>query len=155
FAESLGAAAAQPVYLATARPDDSETAKRIARHQLDRPAHWTTVEAPLEIAHAVEANRDRDFILLDCLTLWLSNLCFEHRAESEACIERAAGAELARIAAVKSAAHIAIVTNEVGCGIVPDSPVARFFRDLQGRMNQHAAALATQVFHVVAGIPVR
>jgi len=134
------------------RAEDPEMEARVARHRRDRPSHWITVEEPLDIAGAVECHRDADCILVDCLTLWLSNLCWEYRADSSP-IERIALEQLARVAFVP-AAQVVLVTNEVGYGIVPESPVARFFRDLQGRMNQEAARIAGEVVQVVAGIPV-
>lgn len=154
FAQSLGANAEHAVYIATLRPEDAEMEARVAQHRRDRPAHWITVEEQLDIASAVEKQSAcRDFILVDCLTLWLSNLCWEHRADGETAIEAAALGQLARIARAQ-APRIVLVSNEVGYGIVPESPVARFFRDLQGRVNQEAARIAGEVVQVIAGIPV-
>jgi adenosylcobinamide kinase/adenosylcobinamide-phosphate guanylyltransferase len=173
FAQSLGANARRAFYIATARAEDAEMEARIAEHRHQRPAHcaemeariaehrhqrpahWCTIEAPLDIAGAVEHCRGTcDFVLLDCLTVWLSNFCWEHRSESERDIETAALAEVALVAPIAIETHVVIVTNEVGCGIVPETPLGRFFRDLQGRINQEAARLADQVILVVAGIPV-
>jgi adenosylcobinamide kinase / adenosylcobinamide-phosphate guanylyltransferase len=152
FAQSLGTDFSHVVYVAPLRAEDPEMEARVAQHRRDRPAHWITVEEPLEIASAVERHRDADCILVDCLTLWLSNLCWEYRAENGS-IEGVAMAQIARVAVVP-AARVVLVTNEVGYGIVPESPVARFFRDLQGRVNQEAARIAREVIQVVAGIPV-
>lgn len=155
FAQSLCTAAGPVVYLATARVEDAEMAARIARHRLDRPAHWTTVEEPLEIAGAVERHTGHcDFLLLDCLTVWLSNLCWAHREDGEEIVQTAAFHELALVAAAAVASHVVLVTNEVGCGLVPESPLGRSFRDLHGWVNQEAARSADWVYHVVAGIPV-
>jgi adenosylcobinamide kinase/adenosylcobinamide-phosphate guanylyltransferase len=155
FAESLGLGAQHVVYLATARCEDAEMAARIARHRADRPAYWVVIEEPLEIASAVERHASEcSFLLLDCLTLWLSNFCWEHRGMAEAGIHSAALREVARVAKAANASHVVLVTNEVGCGLVPESPLGRFFRDLQGWVNQDAARLADWVHHVVAGIPV-
>ncbi|HLH18702.1 MAG TPA: bifunctional adenosylcobinamide kinase/adenosylcobinamide-phosphate guanylyltransferase [Bryobacteraceae bacterium] len=154
FAENLGREASRPVYIATARPEDAEMAARIARHRQDRPAHWVTVEEPLEIAAALESQaHGSDFLLLDCLTLWLSNLCAAHAQEGD-CLESAARAEIARLALASAGTHLVLVTNEVGSGIVPESRIARLFRDLQGRVNQEAARAADSVWLLVAGIPV-
>lgn len=154
FAQSLGATAGRAFYVATARAEDAEMEARIAEHRRQRPAHWCTVEAPLEIANAIERHRSEcDFLLLDCLTVWLSNHCWQRRDKPEGEIETAALAEVARLAATVTEAHVVIVTNEVGCGLVPETPLGRFFRDLQGRINQEAARLADQVILVVAGIP--
>src|SRR5579883_1950193 len=123
-------------------------------HRPDRPAHWVTVEEPLEIAAALESQaHGSDFLLLDCLTLWLSNLCAAHAQEGD-CLESAARAEIARLALASAGTHLVLVTNEVGSGIVPESRIARLFRDLQGRVNQEAARAADSVWLLVAGIPV-
>jgi adenosylcobinamide kinase/adenosylcobinamide-phosphate guanylyltransferase len=155
FAQSLGCSAERPLYIATARAEDAEFEARIARHRADRGPRWQTVEAPLEIAAAVAAAlRAHDFVLLDCLTLWLSNLCWERRDHAEPEIETAAIAEIARAAGAATGGDVVLVTNELGCGLVPESPVGRLFRDLQGRVNQEAARAADRVYHVVAGIAV-
>ena len=155
FAQSLCSQSARVVYLATSRAEDSEMAERIRRHRADRPATWITVEEPLAIAAAVEREAANcDIVLLDCLTLWLSNFCWEHRDTPQADLEIAVRAEMASLAATAAASHVVAVTNEVGCGLVPDSPVGRLFRDLQGFLNQQVACAADWVYHVVAGIPV-
>jgi adenosylcobinamide kinase / adenosylcobinamide-phosphate guanylyltransferase len=155
FAQSLGTGAQRALYIATARAEDAEMEARIAEHRRMRPADWCTVEAPVEIAEAVERHRSQcDFLLLDCLTVWLSNFCWEHREKAEHDIETDSLTEIARVAGAAAEAHVVLVSNEVGCGLVPESPLGRFFRDLQGRVNQEAARLADQVFHVVAGIAV-
>lgn len=153
FAQSLCSNAPRVVYLATARAEDAEMAERIRLHQSRRPAHWVTCEEPLEIGIAVERNASAcDCLLLDCLTLWLSNFCQEHRADTQASIQGAALREVARLAAAAAAYHVVVVSNEVGCGLVPETPVGRFFRDLQGWVNQEAARLADSVYYMVAGI---
>ncbi len=155
FAQSLGVNSKKPAFIATARSDDAEMAARIAQHRLDRPAHWLTIEEPLEIAAALKRQASaRDFILLDCLTLWLSNFCWEHRELEQASVQSAALAEVARLTAASHAVHLVVVTNEVGCGPVPDSSLGRFFRDLQGWVNQDIARAADWVYQVVAGIPI-
>jgi adenosylcobinamide kinase/adenosylcobinamide-phosphate guanylyltransferase len=151
FAQTLGCEARMPVYIATSRAEDAEMEARIARHRAARPSQWITVEAPLAIADAVAAAVEADFVLLDCLTVWLSNFCWERRGNPESEIETAALAEVVRLGA--AAANLVVVTNEVGCGLVPDSALGRFFRDLQGWVNQEAARSADRVYHVVAGIP--
>jgi len=154
FAQSLGATARRAFYIATARREDAEMDARIAEHRRMRPAHWCTIEVPLDIGDAVERHRLQcDFLLLDCLTVWLSNFCWEHRARPERDIETAALTEVARTAATAAEAHVVLVSNEVGGGLVPETTLGRFFRDLQGRVNQEAARLADEVFLVVAGIP--
>jgi adenosylcobinamide kinase/adenosylcobinamide-phosphate guanylyltransferase len=146
-------------YIATARPgDDAEMQARIARHRADRPTDWQTVEAPLALAEAVEeASRQSAVVLVDCLTVWLSNLMFENRQAPAAETEAAALAEIDRMAAASRSAgrQVILVSNEVGWATVPDSPVARAFRDLQGIANQHAAQCADEVLLVVAGLAMK
>ena len=145
-------------YIATARAgDDTEMQARIARHA-DRPAEWQTVEAPLRLAEAVEeAAQSSAVVIVDCLTVWLSNLMFENRQAAAAETEAAALAEIDRIAAASRSGgrQVILVSNEVGSATVPESPVARAFRDLQGIVNQHAARYADEVLLVVAGLPVK
>lgn len=130
-------------------------AARVARHRTDRPAHWVTVEEPLEIASAVERHQaDCEFLLLDCLTLWLSNVCWAHRNDGVDSLHAYASREIARVTTVCTRAHLILVTNEIGCGLVPESALARTFRDLQGWVNQEAARSADWVYQVVAGIPI-
>lgn len=156
FAQSLCANGQRVVYVATARVDDEEMRARIARHRADRPGAWSTIEEPLAVADVVaRQSADADFILLDCLTVWLSNFCWEWRDRYPKDLESAAAEELRRLAGAAPGAHLIVVTNEVGCGIVPEHPVARLFRDLQGLANQQMARAAEAVYHVVAGIPVK
>jgi adenosyl cobinamide kinase/adenosyl cobinamide phosphate guanylyltransferase len=147
-AESLVAAHASPwIYVATAEACDAEMATRIAAHRARRDARWTTVEAPRDLAGALAAQAGRP-TLIDCLTLWLSNLMMGEAAiENE--IDRL-GAALAR-----AAAPVVLVANEVGGGIVPDNALARRFRDLQGELNRRMAAQADKVILMVAGLPLR
>jgi len=155
YAESLCAKAERVVYLATARAEDAEMAARIQHHRENRPAHWAVVEEPLEIGNAVEQHAGGcDILLLDCLTLWLGNLCWAQRENAGKHIQAVAFREVERLAAASIASNVVVVTNEVGCGLVPDTPLGRLFRDLQGRVNQEAARSADCVYHVVAGIPV-
>ena len=137
-----------PVYLATAGPArDREMADRVARHVSRRGDRWRTVEARLELAPAlVEASRPDTAILLDCATMWLSNLM-------EA--DRDADAAVAELSATLAGlpGPVVVVTNEVGHGIVPENALARAFRDAHGRMNQRLAAAMDHVVLVVAGRP--
>lgn len=145
-------AAHAATYIATAEPGDAEMAARIAAHraQRERTEHrgfWHTVEAPLDLATAIRehASPARP-ILVDCLTLWLSNLVLgkiDIDAETGH-LERALAA---------AAAPVVLVANEVGSGIVPDNALGRRFRDAQGILNQRIAALADRVVLVVAGLP--
>jgi adenosylcobinamide kinase/adenosylcobinamide-phosphate guanylyltransferase len=124
--------------------------QRIARHQQERGSEFTTFEEPIEIAALLEAEGARfEAILVDCLTLWLSNLLC---AGVSAIVDE--GHRLVR-AAVASPARVLLVTNEVGCGIVPENALARQFRDLAGELNQMAAAAADEVYWMVLGIPMK
>jgi len=155
MAQRLAAPAGRVSYVATAQAgDDPEMAARIARHRADRPGSWRTIEEPLALAAAVErAAKEADAILVDCLTLWLSNLFWEHRDTAPRQVEDAARNQLRRIAAAARQCHIILVSNELGCGTVPEAAVTRGFRDTQGLLNQWAAAAADRVILTVAGLP--
>ncbi|MFZ0608786.1 MAG: bifunctional adenosylcobinamide kinase/adenosylcobinamide-phosphate guanylyltransferase [Xanthobacteraceae bacterium] len=146
YAESLIAALPPPwTYIATAEAGDTEMAERIAAHRARRGPQWRTVEAPRNLAAPLAA-RERSPALVDCLTLWLSNLMLAN-ADIEA---EAVRLESAFDAA---AAPLVLVANEVGSGIVPETPLGRRFRDWQGMLNQRIAARADRVVLVVAGLP--
>jgi adenosylcobinamide kinase / adenosylcobinamide-phosphate guanylyltransferase len=146
FAEGLITAMPPPwIYVATAEPLDDEMAERIAAHRSRRGSSWRTIEAHRDLV-AVLAASDNKPLLVDCLTLWLSNLVLAE-ADIDGEIERLEKA----LAAVT--APTVLVANEVGYGIVPDYPLGRQFRDLQGLLNQRIAALAGRVVLVVAGLP--
>ncbi len=129
--------------------------ERIGRHRADRPSSWETVEEPLALAEAVEvAAREADVVLVDCLTLWLSNLFWEHRNSAPGCVEDVIRMQIRRIAGAAEFRHIILVSNEVGSGTVPEASVTRAFRDSQGLLNQWVAEAADEVIFVVAGLPV-
>ena len=155
LAQQLAAPAGRVSYVATAQAGhDTEMAARIERHRAGRPASWRTIEEPLALAAAVEcAANDADAILVDCLTLWLSNLFWEHRDGAAQQVEDAARSELQRIAAAAHRCHIILVSNELGCGTVPEAAVTRGFRDAQGLLNQWAAEAADEVILTIAGLP--
>lgn len=135
------------VYLATATAGDDEMRARIDHHRARRGAAWQTVEEPLALVEVLqrESRRDR-MILVDCLTLWLSNLMHAGRdAEAEG---RSLAAWLPQ-----APGPIVFVSNEIGLGLVPETPLGRAFRDAQGRLNQIIAAAAPNVAFVAAGIP--
>lgn len=148
YAEWLIATYPPPwVYVATAEARDDEMAERIATHKARRDAGWQTIEAPHELAGALEAAPAGGAVLIDCLTLWLSNLMegpFDIDAQTVRLQEVLAG----------RAGPTVLVSNEVGLGIVPDNALARRFRDLQGTLNQKLAAQAPRVVMMVAGLPV-
>ncbi len=146
-AESLLTALPPPwIYIATAEAGDAEMAERIAAHRTRRGAHWRTVDAPHDLAAALTGAESNAPVLVDCLTLWLSN-----RMLAGADID----AETAQLEAALAGrrAPVVLVSNEVGFGIVPDNALARRFRDLQGRLNQRMAARAGHVVLMVAGLP--
>jgi adenosylcobinamide kinase/adenosylcobinamide-phosphate guanylyltransferase len=206
LAQRLAEPAGRVTYIATAEAgDDPEMAARIARHRADRPGGWHTVEEPLALAGVVEQAADgSEAILVDCLTIWLSNLFWEHHEAAHGTVEdtgsndaprraearRQSGsfdptggmrstsrvrsrqakppvlpffssdrvedvvrAELARVAAAARRCHVILVSNELGCGTVPEPVVTRAFRDTQGLLNQWAAELADEVILTVAGLP--
>ena len=140
-------------YLATGQPADAEMAERIARHRGRRGADWQTVEEPLEVTETLFANDGRfGVLLLDCITLWLSNLLFH-------CPGGAAEA-LSRVVRLAESFHslktpLILVTNEVGMGIVPEHPLARSFRDLAGEANEMIAAGADEVYVTISGLPLK
>lgn len=135
-------------FIATATAGDEEMAERIRLHRAGRPAAWKTVDAPLELAQAVTAAPAGDFLVVDCLTLWVANLLGAGRAADE--LVRL-GTEAAGLLAVR---HAAVVTNEVGMGIVPDSALARTYRDALGAVNAQFAKRSTRVLLMVAGMAV-
>jgi len=135
------------IYVATAQPLDAEMEDRIARHRAERGARWQTVEAPLDLAGAI-ATRSRleNILLVDCLTLWASNLMF---AESD--LAQAISGLTSALA--NAPGKIVLVSNEVGLGIVPDNALARRFRDVAGEVNQAVAHCADSVIFVAASLP--
>lgn len=134
-------------YIATAQAFDDEMADRIALHQSRRDDRWTSWEAPLDLPAAIGAAAAKaDAILVDCLTLWLSNLML---AEADIVAATQALGE----AVAQCPVPIALVANEVGLGIVPDNALARRFRDEAGLLNQKMAALCDEVVLVTAGLP--
>ena len=152
FAENLVAESGlEKLYLATGRAFDGEMEERIARHRADRDEGWRTIEAPLDLVGALrrEVSPNR-MILVDCLTLWVTNLMLE---------ERDIAAEAAALASCLGQeglpGPVVLVSNEVGLGIVPDNAMARAFRDHAGRLHQEIAALAGAVFFVAAGLPMK
>jgi adenosylcobinamide kinase / adenosylcobinamide-phosphate guanylyltransferase len=146
YAETIITALPPPwIYAATAQALDAEMAARIGVHRARRGAGWTAVETPVDLAATLSAHAKAP-ILIDCLTLWLSNLMMAD-AQIDAEIDR-----LEQALAV-AGAPVVLVANEVGSGIVPDNALARRFRDLQGGLNQRIAAQADQVVLVVAGLP--
>ena len=149
------------VYVATAQVLDGEMSQRIAHHRARRPAHWGLVEAPLKLAAALRQHAAPDVCLIvDCLTLWLSNLLFAGEAATQ--VEAGLPVDCPRLSGEVQAlidalpqlpGHIIIVSNEVGWGLIPMAAVSRLFTDEQGRLNQRVAAVSERVTLVAAGLP--
>lgn len=133
-------------FLATAQAFDAEMEERIAAHRRERDASFVTIEEPLELARALGEHREFDAIVVDCLTLWISNLMLAGR---EVPVDDLIGAGRA------TPARVVLVTNEVGCGIVPENALARRFRDVAGWVNQRIAAEADEVYWMAFGIPLK
>jgi adenosylcobinamide kinase/adenosylcobinamide-phosphate guanylyltransferase len=146
YAETLVTALPGPwQYVATAQAFDDEMRERVQKHRARRAAGWETVEAPLDFCHSLATDRP---VLVDCLTLWLSNLLLgDHNIAAATAALEAALAE--------RAAPTVLVSNEVGLGIVPDNALSRRFRDEAGRLHQRLAARADAVLFMVAGLPMR
>lgn len=180
FAERLAAQAKRPViYIATAQIWDGEMAIRVKKHQAQRPSSWRLIEEPLNIRETLTQLKDEDgVILLDCVTLWLTNLLLAGQADltdhSDQTVPGVSSSSpnqnispscnpveselFAKVEAVAQLAQeikpkVIFVTNEVGQGIVPENPLARAYRDLAGRSNQLLARHAEHVYMVVAGLP--
>src|SRR5438552_5252582 len=148
YAEGLVMDCAPPwIYIATAEVHDGEMSAKIATHRNRRDGRWRTVEAPLDLPGAIAAHgNEEQAVLVDCLTLWLSNVMLAGRdliAEQQRLITALGDAS----------GPLVVVSNEVGLGIVPDNALAREFRDGQGRVNMQVAAMADRVVLIVAGLP--
>jgi len=146
LARRLGVESGRAVtFVATATPGDEEMAQRIARHRASRPADWTTVESPLVLSTVIREARAGDFVIVDCLTLWVSNLLGEG---STADVITALAQEAAREMAMRDGV---VVSNEVGLGIVPANALARTYRDALGAVNVVFAACSRRSLLMVAG----
>lgn len=156
-AENLAAASGLPVtVIATAEALDDEMKARISRHQEDRPAGWRTVETPVALAAALAREADEGrCVIVDCLTLWLSNLMADLADPAVADLPPALATERAAMLEILPTlrGEVLLVANEVGLGLVPDTPLGRVFRDEAGRLNQMVAAACARVTFVAAGLP--
>ena len=143
----------QVIYLATSEPaelyQDTEMAERISRHQSSRPSHWHLIEQPLAIAEAIDNAAANSCLLIDCLTLWLSNQMA--RSTDNTALDQA----LQTLSASVENTHceLIMVSNEVGQGIVPADPLSRLFRDYSGWMHQQLAQVCDRVILTTAGLP--
>ena len=139
------------IFIATGVAFDDEMKERIRRHQNERRPEWKTIEAPIKPGDAVQENSGKEaIILVDCLTFWINNLLMENLNSAEISDQ----ADLFIQNLLSAEGPVIVVSNEVGEGIVPESPLARRFRDLAGAVNQKMASCADQVIWMVAGIPV-
>lgn len=139
------------LFIATLEPLDAEMGKRVALHRAERGDGWDTREEPLELASLIGEIAGRyQAAVVDCLTLWLSNVMHSGKDVNKAIDELSASVEGA-----KRTMHLYVVSNEVGMGIVPENEVARAFRDYAGLLNQRIAAVADEVFLMASGIPVK
>lgn len=151
LAKAEAAGAEKRVFIATAVAFDAEMQERVRRHRAERGPAWTTFEVPLALPEALaEHGRPGRVVLVDCLTLWVSNLLLE--VEDSAAVEDRIAALVRAVAACRG--PVILVSNEVGLGVVPESRLGRQFRDLAGIANQSVAACAQEVILTVAGIPV-
>ena len=149
FAERMAMRAGEtPLYLATAQALDAEMLERVKLHQQQRQKRFATLEEPLALSKALRAAaKEQDVILVDCLTLWITNLLGAGQNVAEAVDE------LAAILPQIVNSRVILVSNEVGLGIVPDNAMARMFRDLSGSAHQRLADICTEVHFVIAGLP--
>ena len=148
LAQRLAVASGLPVTIVvTAEASDQEMEERIRRHQADRPDGWLTVEEPLDVERALAEVPAEHCVVVDCLTLWLTNLLFAGRTVAD--IEQ----EVGRLASalIERTGPVIVVSNEVGLGIVPGDPLSRSFRDIQGRCNQQFAGRFDRALFVAAG----
>lgn len=142
-------------FIATAQALDDDMAQRIARHRAERSPDWNTIEEPYQLDKALLQTADSSVVLVDCLTLFVSNwlLCEPDEAKCEAILKEIVDRFLATAKARSTT--VICVSNEVGLGVVPATAMGRSFRDLLGRVNQQFAEAATHVYLMVAGIPMR
>ncbi len=156
FAMELAKGYRRVTYLATARILDEEMAERVRRHKQIRPSSWQTIESPLEVDKKIlELESGTDLVLLDCLTLYITNLLLDdnQKEAKEAYIMEEMG-KICR-ASANATFDVIMVSNEVGLGIIPDNPLGRQFTDIAGIVNQKVAQHASEVYFLVAGIAKR
>ncbi len=159
FAESLAEKMSKRVaYIATAQGLDNEMKERIAEHRKRRPKYWKTFEETEQVAVIIERiNSSTDVVIIDCLTLLVSNLISDFQEEiskqHELFTKVLKEVDLIIKAVLKSEATVIIVSNEVGLGLVPANPIGRFYRDILGKANQSIASYSDQVYFMVSGIP--
>ncbi|MCK5708231.1 MAG: bifunctional adenosylcobinamide kinase/adenosylcobinamide-phosphate guanylyltransferase [Candidatus Aureabacteria bacterium] len=137
------------VFLATCKPADDEMRERVDKHKKERPKDWGTIEEEKEIASVIANSKADQTIIIDCLTLWISNLLMSGLTEQE--IKEKIGELIDALQ--KTYSTTILVSNEVGWGIVPENKIARMFRDIMGRLHQRIGCVSDEVYLVVSGIP--
>jgi adenosylcobinamide kinase / adenosylcobinamide-phosphate guanylyltransferase len=150
YAQALASGMDDVVFLATAQASDEEMHTKIQRHRRERPANWKTVEVPFELVEAIVEHNSSSFVIVDCLTTFVANWLVLKKASSEAIF--ACIADLAD-ALSRSNATVALVSNEVGSGVVPEFLSGREFRDILGQVNQKIARICDNVVLMIAGYP--
>ena len=159
LAEKIACERGPVTYIATARGDDEEMKARIAEHRRRRPGSWKTIESPVDLPESVERSlaASEAVVLVDCLTVYLSNVLLSQGIASAEHMRRAADHETDRIVDIcrRGNGRVIVVSNEVGMGVVPGNTLARTFRDVAGRANQKLAAAADEVYLCVSGIPLK
>ena len=160
FAEKLAQDVGGPtLYVATGLPTDQEMEQRIRRHQESRPAHWNTLEEPIDLAAGIEAElgsmATATVVLVDSLDLWVANLLFEYQSKEREAVDDSVLCATDQLLSMvcRTPAAFFLVSSEVGLSLVPPEPLGRRFQDLLGLVNQRVAAVADGVYLVVAGIP--
>ena len=153
--DAARASGAEVCFIATAQGLDEDMTARIARHRDDRPTHWRTIEEPCQIDEALRQASEARIVIVDCLTLFVSNWLMRHKDEHEC--EQFVRRIIRNFLAVARTRQqtIICVSNEVGLGVVPDTNLGRVFRDLLGRVNQEFAAAADEVYLLIAGLPLQ
>ncbi len=140
------------IYLATALPTDEEMKAKIKKHQEERSAKWSTLEEPLEISSKIYSLKDKpSLILVDCLTLWISNLLHYNKNLEEYLNNFI---EVLKIIRSNKDVLLILISNEVGLGLVPENRLGRLFRELSGELNQRIANISDEVYFIVAGLPI-
>jgi len=151
YAQNLASSGKRVAFIATAEALDGEMQQRIKRHQEERPSNWTTFESPNALEEAVlQCDGKFDYVLIDCLTLWTSNLMMIEDMDADRIYARA---DRLSAALLQISSSVVLVSNEVGSGVVPASPDGRFYSDLLGGVNRRVAAAADRVLLMVAGYP--
>ena len=156
YAQNLATRGERVLFLATAQPGDTEMEARIRAHQQSRPADWYTLEEPIDpVGALVPVLKHYDTVLLDCLTMWISNLLLASRDGGPADMDIAAKVHSLLELYEAHEVSLIVVSNEVGLGLVPDTELGRLYADWLGRANQIMASRADEVYFVAAGLPLK